>query len=170
MTQVTATVVANFGGGSSGNSVFSAEIDSRTNGFNGGRTTFLAGDQPAFLVRRSPNVTITSIKSSTGTIGSHGIQIQESVTEFILFDETNTATLSKHALPGTLTWKWMGTNLGALTLSGVLDITAAQSGVAVAQVTYTTTFDAFAVVNVTVPLNGEDTFPVLIVVEGDDGT
>ena len=167
-TKVTTTVVANFDGGAAGASQFDAEIDTRENGFNGGKSSFVAGDQPAYLVRRSPNVVIDSQVASVGVIGIHVIQEEEEVTEFLLFDETNVATLSQHALPGTLTFKWLGTNLGNLTLSGIKDIEAAVSGVAVAQVTYTTSFDAFFINNIPVPLNGESTFPVLVVINGTE--
>ncbi len=163
--EVTTTLVVNFSAGEGGD-VLIAEIDSREDGFNGGNTRFGAGDQPVFLIFKTDNVTIDLITPSAGLIQNVGI-------EDIVFEETLTfakerqATIQKPAQTGILdSFKWIGNDLGIPVLSDPRTVTIPTDGVGVLKVTYTSRALVRRLTNITVPLNGETEFVVLILIEG----
>lgn len=168
MTTITTTVVARFGDAAGGaGAVLKAEIDGREDGYNNGITTFRGGDEPAFLIIRGPGVTVDLIETSTGIVRAIVEEEQEPVEEELRFEGTREATLADPAVPGTLVLKWLGKDLGSAVLQADgVTVLSETSGVAVAKVTYQRAVDAYRVTNIEVPLNGESSFSVLIVVTG----
>jgi hypothetical protein len=165
--KVTATLVVNFDGGN-GSGHLSAEIDSRPTGYNGGRTNFTAGDSPAFLVFNSSDVSVDSIVSSAGAIvdASPPVGLME-VSEDLQFSGTAEAQPSKPIYGGLTSAKWLGNTLG----DGSLQVTenkvaVTAAGVGVLRVKYFALFKAYRLTAVPYPLNGETSFPVLIVITG----
>jgi hypothetical protein len=163
--EVTATLVVNFAAGAGGD-VLIAEIDSREDGFNNGKTRFSAGDQPVFLIYKTDNVTIDSITPSGGLIQNVGV-------ENIVFEETLTfakerqATIAKPAQSGILdSFKWIGNDLGVPTLADPRTVSVPTEGVGVLKVTYTSQALVRRLTNITVPFFGENEFVVLIFIEG----
>lgn len=160
--EVTATLVVNFDGGSNGGHL-SAEVDARPDGYNTGRTSFVSGDEPAFLVFMSSDVTVDSIEPSAGSIEALGTGVME-VSEDLSFADVAEADLSKPFYNG-MSAKWLGNNLGVPTISEN-KVTIPAAGVGVLRVTYNALFTAHRIADVPYPLNGERTFPVLVVISG----
>lgn len=167
MAEVTTTIVVNFDNVTGSQSVLTAEIDSRSDGFNNGKTTFQGGDQPVYLVFKTQDVTITDQEPSEGIIAPFATG-QLDVEQIIQFPNEREQSLSRVAVPGTLAWTWLGNGLGTLTLIGQTAVRADIEGVGVAQVTYKAAFEAFQLTNVPFPIvPGVTTFPVLIVITGE---
>lgn len=165
---VTTSLVVSFTRSGNGGGILSAEIDSRQDGFNSGNTSFAPGNQPAFLIFKSSDVEIDEITPSAGEISDLGTGTM-SVTEIIKFANVAEATLSKPVASG-LTVKWLGNDLGAVTLVGENKLVVAAPGVGVLKVTYNAAFLAKKLVNVDNPLNGETEYEVLIYIEGHSGS
>lgn len=144
----------------------SAEVDSRPEGLNGGRTSFSPGETVYILVYRSENVTITDTLCSAGSISPQGSTVL-TLTEEVMFEDADTSQLPKPSRLSSLASSlWYGRSLGALTLqSDKLTVKAQSKGVAVAKVT----FEAEALVYaLTAPasLNGETDFSILVLIKG----
>lgn len=167
--EITTTLVVNFQSGTGEKGFLSAQVDGREDGFNLGQTTFTAGDQPVYLIFKTTNVVVTSQLPSFGNIAFHASGILE-VEQTLQFAKTREARLSQPAIPGTIVEKWIGNNLGPLTLQDdeLTVLSAVGNGVGVCKVTYQATFEAFRLTNIIVPepANNESAFPVLIVIEG----
>ncbi len=161
---VTTSLVVQFDATNSSGKL-AAEIDSRPAGYNNGKTSFAPGDQPAFLIFKSADVTIDSVVPSAGAIADL-VGGTITVEEMIEFADTDTASLSKACDSGITTSKWLGTSLGAVTLVGDSQLVAAVKGVGVLKVTYQARFVAKRLVSVPAVLNGETTYEVLIVITG----
>ena len=171
MTTVTATLVVNFDDGRQGDAVLQLEIDSRDEGFNAGKTTFGPGDQPVYLEFKTSNIIVQERVVSAGLIQPLNLVFPDNeilVEEFLVFPREQTQTLNRPVDSG-FTFKWLGTDLGALVLLDELTVRAPINGVGVAKVSYKTKIEAFRIVNIPFPLNGETTFPVLVFHIGDDG-
>lgn len=165
MATVTTSIVVEFK--QVGNSLLTAEIDSRPSGMNNGRTSFSPGDSPVFLLFKSDDVTVDRIISSYGTVLSvipppPGMDLYE-VEEWITFADTDEASLTKPYYTG-LTYEWYGTNLGTLTPKGT-SIRAATKGVGVAKVKYYSRFTAHSVPS-PLTMNGKTDFQILVFVAG----
>jgi hypothetical protein len=95
METVTTSVVISFGSPSAeGSGVFSAEVDSRDDGYNFGKTSFIRGDSPAVLLYASPEIVVTKILLSEGSyteLGSGSHTVEDSLT----FANESSASLSK---------------------------------------------------------------------------
>ncbi len=162
-----ATIVVQFGvapGGGAGH--LSAEVDSRPGGLNGGASSFAPGSDVFILAYKTANVTINDVIPSAGTIASQA-PISFQITEELNFEDSRQATLSKPVAGAAVdSVVWWGTSLGALELlDDKMTVQAADRGVAVATITYTVTADVF---KLTSPgtINGETTFPILVLVKG----
>lgn len=169
MAEITTTLVVNFQSGSGEKGFLAAAVDSRSDGFNGGKTSFTAGDEPVYLIARTTNVVVTSQLPSYGAIAFHASGILDLETQ-LTFAQTREARLSQPAIPGSVVAKWIGNDLGALTLQDdELTVLSDISGIGVAKVTYQATFEAYRLTNVIVPdlVHGESTFGVLIYITGD---
>jgi hypothetical protein len=163
MSTVTTSIVVNFDNSSGGQ--LSAEIDARPTGYNGGRTSFVAGDAPVILIFASSDVSIDEVLASAGVPGAvvGGVGTVE-VSEDLQFTGSAEASLSK-PFYNSFSYKWLGNNLGTPTPSENKVLIPAP-GVGVLRIKYNALFTAYRISSVPSPLNGETTFPVLIVVNG----
>ena len=167
MATANTTIQVTFGSSSSSaagtNSVLTAEIDSRTDGLNGGKTSFLPGDSVYFLAYMSSDVQVSSVVTSAGTVAQAGsVMVQKS--EDVQFQNTDTASLSFPA-NSIVSMTWMGRDLGELTLVGANSLKAAQSGVGVCRVV--TNAPASAYVLTSPPtLNGLTDYSILVLLTG----
>jgi hypothetical protein len=144
----------------------SAEIDSRPDGYNKGNTNFVPGDSPAFLVFKSSNVTIVSVEPSAGSIVSlaGGNFLVEN--EMMHFAKETEASLGK-PITGALTSKWLGNDLGAVTVVGDMKVRVADTGVGVLKTSYNSPFLAYRLTGLPTTLNGEASYEVLILITGE---
>jgi hypothetical protein len=143
----------------------SAEIDTRPDGLNGGRTSFNPGETAYILVYKSDNVSITDTICSAGSLSPQGSAVV-SVTEELMFEDADTASLGKPARSGIAQSVWYGRSLGSLTLqSDKVTVKAAAKGVGVAKVTYDALAQVYALSS-PATLNGETDFSILAVIKG----
>lgn len=143
----------------------SAEIDDRPDGLNAGKTSFNPGETAYLLVFKSDNVSITDTICSAGSLSAQGSTLV-SVSEELMFEDADTATLGKPARSSLAQTVWYGRSLGTLTLqSDMMTVRADSSGVAVAEVTYDTTALIYALTS-PATLNGESDFSILAVIKG----
>jgi hypothetical protein len=163
VSEVTASLVVQFRNEAAG--VLQAEIDARPAGYNKGRTSFVPGDSPAFLVYKSFNVTIDSVEVSAGNLATLAPVLVD-VEEIITFAKADEATLQKPYFSG-MTGKWLGNNLGSLTLVGDTKIRIADPGVGVLKLSYKTRALAYRMAGLPTTLNGEAEYQVLAVISGE---
>jgi hypothetical protein len=162
-----ATIKVQFGNpdGSASEGHLSAEIDTRANGLNGGRSAFNPGETAYILVYKTGNVSITDTLCSAGSLTAQGTAVI-TVTEELMFEDTDTATLSKPARTTQSQPIWYGRSLGSLTLQpDKITLKAAGQGVAVAKISY----DALAIIYALqspATLNGETDFSILALIKG----
>ena len=162
-----ATIRVQFGNpdGSGASGHLSAEIDTRPQGLNGGRSSFSPGETVYLLVYKSDNVSITDTICSAGSLSSQGSAVV-TVTEELMFEDSDTATLGKPARSSLTQSVWYGRSLGGLTLqSDKVTVKTSSKGVGVAKVTY----DALALVyalSSPATLNGETDFSILALIKG----
>ena len=162
-----ATIRVQFGSpdGSGASGHLSAEIDTRPGGLNSGRSSFNPGETAYILVYTSDNVTITDTLCSAGSLTAQGA-IVVSVTEELMFEDADTASLGKPASAGLSQSVWYGRSLGGLTLqSDQVTVKAAAKGVAVAAVTYDAVASIYALSS-PATLNGQTDFSILAVIKG----
>ena len=161
-----ATVRVQFGDSAgSANGHLSAEIDARADGLNGGKTAFTPGETVYLLVYASANVTVTEMLCSAGSLARHGSAVV-TVTEDLLFEDADTASLSKPARASLTQSAWYGRSLGTLTLQADrMTVKAASRGVGVARVSYETLAQVVALSS-PVALNGETDFSILALIKG----
>lgn len=162
-----ATLRVQFGNpdGSEAAGHLSAEVDNRPGGLNGGKTAFQPGETVYILVYKSDNVSINDTVCSAGSLSPQG-SVTVSVTEELMFEDSDTATLGKPARSSLAQAVWYGRSLGNLVLqSDKTTVKAATKGVGVAKVTY----DALALVyalSSPATLNGEADFSILALIKG----
>lgn len=143
----------------------SAELDTRPNGLNGGRTAFNPGETAYILVYQSDNVSITETICSAGSLSVQGTTVV-SVTQELMFEDADSASLDKPARSGITQSAWYGRSLGGLTLlSDKLTVKASAKGVAVAKVTYNALAQVYALSS-PATLNGETDFSILALIKG----
>lgn len=162
-----ATIRVQFGNpdGTSAEGHLSAEIDSREDGLNAGMTSFAPGDTAYLLVYKSDNVSITDTICSAGSLTPAGSAVV-SVTEELMFEDADTATLSRPAVSSTLQVRWFGRSLGALALQAdKATVKASGKGVAVASVTYDAPALVYALSS-PASLDGETDFSILALIRG----
>lgn len=163
-----ATIVVQFGTPGDSSSTaghLSAEIDSRPDGLNAGKTSFVPGDSVAILVYKTSNVTIDEVGCSSGSIRPSGTTTV-SRTEDLTFANSKTSSLSAPATGG-LTTTWLGRSLGSLSRGpDGTTVTAGSSGIAVARVTYTALAHVYTI-NSPASIGGETDFSVAVVIAGE---
>lgn len=141
----------------------SAEIDTRPDGLNQGRTQFRAGDTVYFLVYRSHNVGYYAPVPSAGTtafIGSTVISKEDD----LAFPNVRTATLGVPAT-GIQSSLWFGNSLGALSLADEMTLQAEAQGVAVARVVTAAPADVWMLASPPM-LGGLTDYSLLIYIQG----
>lgn len=142
-----------------------AEIDGRNDGLNGGKTTFAGGERPAYLVFKSPDVSILQQITSMPEVGIAALPDQNVITEeFILFENEKESESSKYINSG-FTFEWYGRSLGTISYDGK-KLSVPVKGVAVAKITYTTVAKAFRLENVPSLVNGKGEFQILVHIIG----
>ena len=137
----------------------SVELDTE---LNMDRTCFLYGEKVYFRVYHSPALTITVIPSD-GSVFLESVGSSSSEEENISFADTNEASVSK-AIDVLSSYSWFGRSLGSIVKTGWTSIRSALSGVAIAAVAYTTSYDVYSLV---LSDKGIESYPVLVLVKGD---
>ena len=160
MSDVTASLVIAFTPDSESESaVLVAEVDSREDGLNNGDTTFRPGDPVYYLTYAGQNVSIAQQIATAGGIASVGGGNRQ-VTETVTWANVRDASVS-YPVSGGLSVAWQGRNPGKASLSGDKTLRLPSAGVGVAEVTYSTTYQAWRLSGV--PTSIEN---VLIWIEG----
>src|SRR5258706_2149043 len=166
MAGISDDIVVNFC--DSGDAILTAEIDSRADGYNGGKTSFNIGDEPVILVRKTNNVTITSIITSLGTCSQFatGSTNEE---EFLTYPQTKEADVSK-PVDSNFVSLWYGNDLGAVKVVGQkkvsLTSTSPNTQAGVLGVTYASNFIAYKLTGIPSTVNVKTVFEVLILFTG----
>lgn len=163
---VTATVTIQFTGT---DGQLSAEVDSRADGPNNGKTSFSPGDDVYLLVRKSADVTVVGYPSlgSVGKVGDvSGIKEKQVVT----FPRTRSVELSQ-APAGAVSLTWYGTSLGSYTVKGkTLTLTGAYNHdnppVGVAMASYESAAESWKLSGLPSTVGGKSSYEVLVVLVG----
>lgn len=169
MSSIVASLVIEFNDPSSGDDGFSmtAELDSREEGYNAGNTQFVAGDSPAFLVYKSPEITINSIRTTIDLVGGsvlyQGSGI-ENIVEFLKFAEEARANLRRPPF-GAVTLEYASGDVRTPSNRGGI-VTLSASGLSVFKATYATQFLAYKLIGAPSSLLGELDFPVIVYIKG----
>jgi hypothetical protein len=143
----------------------SAEVDTRADGLNGGRSSFSPGETVYILVYKTDNVSITDTVCSAGSLSAQGSAVV-AVTEELMFEDADTASLNKPARSSLTQTVWYGRSLGNLTVQAdKVSVKAETKGVAVAKVTYDTLALIYALSS-PATLNGETDFSILALIKG----
>ncbi len=162
-----ATIRVQFGNpdGSGSEGHLSAEVDTRPDGLNNGRSSFNPGETAYILVFKSEGVSITDTLCSAGSLSPQGSAVV-TVTEELMFEDADIATLGKPARSGLTQTAWYGRGLGALTLQAdKVTVKAQAKGVAVAKVSYEVLALVYALAS-PATLNGETDFSILALIKG----
>lgn len=144
--------------------LLAAEIDSREDGYNAGRTSFSPGESPALLIFAGERVTLDSVRASAGNIAPLPAGEMD-VTETLTFAGATEASL-RYPTAALDAYTWLGNDLGAPELADETTVRIAAAGVGMLKVTYTTNFLARRLSGVPAQLGGEDEYDVLVLVEG----
>jgi hypothetical protein len=113
---VTTSIVVSFSDVAGSGGVLKAEIDNRPDGFNNGITTFYPGDEPAFLVFKTSDVTISRMEASEGALEGLGAATVHITGESITFANNREASLA-YPCTGAITVDKSSPGAPALTLS-----------------------------------------------------
>lgn len=143
----------------------SAEIDSRAEGPNAGRTSFAPGEAIAFLVYTSDNVRVADITASDGTVtGGAEVSFMSDLTA--QFVNSDTASLSA-TVERIETHEWLGNALGGLDLLDEGTVQADSSGVAVARVNALVRARQYSLVTPAVALAEDEEYPIVVFIQGE---
>lgn len=132
------------------NAILTAELDNRETGLNDGKSVFLYGDSPAYLIYRTSNVSYTQDTTAGSVQYVETGQIE--VIETIQFVAETESRLSKPPL-GPVTFTLVagkGIDVSALTVSGT-KVTSLTEGLAVVKAQYYTQYEAYRLIGVTDP-------------------
>jgi len=170
--QVTATLSIGFGNVTSesdGADTLIAEIDTRVDGLNKGKRSFLPGDDVFILVYRGSNVTIDDAIISLGSINyrpGNSPQIVE-LEEDIVFANESDASLTRPIL-SIQSDQWLGTDLGNVVKTGELQVSLSNPPVnnyaGVNRVGYTANADVYQLSGTL--LNGTSEYEIVVVFIG----
>lgn len=155
------------------NAILTAELDTRDDGYNAGRSSFLFGDQPVYLIYKTSNVTFDQYTTagSTQYVGNVTIEVDEVIT-FLREQEASISKPPSTAVTFTLIGG-DGMDTANLTVSGTRvtyspDDPEATPPLAVVRATYNTTALAYRLIGVTDPqIDGLEDYPVVIYILGD---
>ena len=168
------------------------EVDSREDGYNSGDTSFVARDEPAFLVYKTPYVDIDDLVIVTSLTSPHGIVSEIARSEYIeqeeivVFAQNAVQTVGK-PIAGTLNpiGLFTPTNISYEILgygSNDFDVTTdyynsvrlepkgsvdADSAVVVARVTSLSEATVYRLTNTPQDINGRSDYTVAIVITGN---
>lgn len=158
---ITTSLVVRFGDDDDGAGLLRAEIDSREDGFNQGRSSFRPGDMVHYLVYTGANTTLTRQVARPGSISGLGTRTRE-VEEIVTFADEREARLG-YPVAGGLSIDWFGTAPGTAQLSGDDRLLLPEPGVGVGRVTYTTSFRVYRLGNLPSSLHGRADYTALVV-------
>lgn len=141
---VTTSIVVQFTTTTGTSGVLVLEVDDRAvtdGGLNGGKSSFLPGDDVYLLMYKGSNVTIDALLTSLGAIYT-GVSVTVQKTEDITFAGETEASL-KYPTNALTSYTWLGRNNGNVTLVGdnTLKIPAPATGdypVGICRVVYNT--------------------------------
>ncbi len=132
-----------------------------------GQATMLPSSSPGFLVHSGPDIVISGVNTSAGTVTPQANQVYLEEVD-VIFNGTSQARLSKPA-KSIDSWIWLGNDLGQLTLgTDGVTLTSESIGVAIARITYTVRAAAWRL-NAPTSLAGSTSFPIQVQVTGDAG-
>ena len=157
---VTANLVINFG--DEKDAFLEAEINDDD---NGGKTSFVAGDEVKFRIYHSGNYTVDQTAgscsiASTGVI-QNVLDWNENKKEQISFAFSGTASTDK-LIHQFKSGTWIGKSLGTLAKAGYNEITGGSStSIGVAEIDYDTIYDLWTYSS-PATLNGSTTYTVVI--------
>ena len=112
---VTTTLLVDFGGAGDGGDALIAEVDSRPDGLNKGKTNFAPGEEVFILVYRGSNVTITDVVASAGKVSLRPAlspQITEQEQD-VVFSNKREEGLSRPVNVDGFSHEWLGNDLGS---------------------------------------------------------
>lgn len=119
---VTTSLVVELGAGADDRAIFNAEVDSRDDGLNGGKSSFNPGDSIYLLLFKTSNVNTIAEISSLGTLVPQGTTTFD-VEGFADFPNDGTYSLSYPVPAGaSLSTQWIGNNLGGFTVQNESEI------------------------------------------------
>ncbi len=163
---VSATIVVEFNAAESGE--MTAELDTREDGYNAGKSSFSAGDEPVILLRKSDNVILDLVICSLGTITQFATGFT-SETNWLTYPRTKDANTDK-IISSNFTSQWFGNNLGSVQVQGdksvILTAAGANTSVGVLKVTYDSNFIAYKLAGIPSTVNGQKEFSVLVMFVG----
>ena len=154
---VTASLVVGFQeqGADAGQLPFRAEVDSREDGYNAGKTSFRPGDDVFILLYHDPSILVTHAIATQGFLTKEGSETITGVEEIITFANQDSASVSG-PIVGVPAITWYGANLGGLRVgddASTLYVEDAGSAgfpdpyVGAAKVTYDTYVTVYKLVN-----------------------
>jgi hypothetical protein len=142
----------------------SAEVDRRENGLNYGKTQFSLGSTAHFLVHAGPNVDISKLETTAGSLSPGATQTYQ-LTEDLVFSGSNQSRLSKPAI-SIDSLIWLGNNLGALILHpDGMTVLSGSVGNAIARVTYTVAVSSWSL-SAPITMGAEEKFPIKVSISG----
>lgn len=164
MSQVSTTITIQFGDNAESQGFLTAEIDSRSDGLNAGRSQFQPEEVVWFLVYAGPNVSYDAPVLSDGVL-MRGSDVLVPQDEVISFANTKEGKLGKPA-EGAIKLNWYGTSLGSSKLgSDKMTLVTEKVGVAVASVKYSARAKAWGI-KAPKTSGGAASFPVAVFILG----
>ena len=159
---VTTNIVVQFGSEDDADKYhLSAEIDSREDGYNKGKTSFIPGDSPYLLIYKSDELSL-SFDVSTGGLSSRSSELI-AVDDFVTFANSDQEDVSKPPSGG-VTLKRIAGSPGA-TISN-MTISLPEPDVAVWKASYATRAYVYQLVGIPTELEDETSFPVVVFITG----
>lgn len=157
-TRLSTGLVVQFALNDEGRGMLSAELDSRVDGLNQGRTSFVVGDSPGFLVFSKSDFRLNAPRATLGSIATAGIALVE-VEEWVFVANQTSVSLPKPLSGGFTILSSYGDAPGTVRVS---EDTLAfdEPKVAVLRVRYQSQARQYRLTGVGVPV------PVLIYVSG----
>ena len=155
-------------------SMLKAEIDGRDvadGGLNVDGTSFTAGDQPVYLMYKTPDVRIVehlnTLSSPSGArIDGVGTMQKE---DYVVFANSSEGSLSYPVLRG-MSYSWVGIDGGTLVMNDLGTRLTTASGdhtLGIARVTYTAGYTSHRITNTPESLGGETEYQVLTIIVGE---
>lgn len=148
--------------------LFKAEIDSREDGLNNGKTAFAPGDSAGILLYKSPEIISLTTDNTAGSLvpASQGTIVIER--EELIFDDNETPNQEyslNYPVDSNFTYKWLGRDGGPLQLVKNTKVVKPNAGIGVALVSYTTRYYGYRLTSPAV-LNDESEFSIIVLFIG----
>lgn len=172
MAEITTSLVVSFSNNADSDSVLSAEVDSRDDGYNNGNTDFLPGQEVFYLITKTTDVTLLNQVTSTGSVEFIDNSTEDKE-EFLTFANESEASVST-PISGEYETKWLGNvPQGELVKTSELTFSIQKDGqpvesVAVLKITYKTLHQVWKLKGVSAILNGESNYEVVIMIFGEN--